>query len=383
MTKLGDNHIYRRLGVRPFINAADSYTTIGGSRMPHEVLEAMRQAAEHFVELDALHDRIGEEIARLTRNEAAMITSGAAAGIALCVAACVTGFDPSRKRSFPHLEQLKNEVIIHRCQRNGFDMAADVLGVHMIEVGDERATYAEELEGAIGPKTACILYFDTSQYAKAAIPVEKAADIARKRGVPLIVDAAAQLPPVDNLWRYTELGADLVIFSGGKTLQGPQSSGFIVGKKELVRACRMHAGPAADAVGRPMKVGREEMAGLLAAIERYVKLDHAAVRNRHERVTEIFMKELGSLGYKAERAYPGPTGQDYAFAMFDMRGASLTADDILRLMKDGEPAVLVALAREKENHFCLNPLHVADEEIPVIIERFKQLGPIEYVSSEA
>lgn len=380
MNKPGNGHIYDRLGVRPFINAADSYTTIGGSRMPQEVLEAMLQAAEHFVELDVLHDRIGAEIARLTNNEAAMVTSGAAAGITLSVAACVTGYEPGKKRSFPHLKGMKNEVIIHRCQRNGFDMAAAQLGVQIMEIGGLDGTSEFELEEAIGPNTACIIYFDTTQYVKGALPLEKAAHIARNRGVPFIVDAAAQLPPVDNLWRYTELGADLVIFSGGKTLRGPQSSGFIVGKKELVRACRLHAGPASDAVGRPMKVGREEMAGLLAAIERYLKLDHAAIRNRHEQAVEVFRRELEALGYKSERVFPGPTGQDYAFAMFNMRGANLTADDVLQFMKEGDPAILVGLAREKENHFCLNPLHVSDEEIPIIVERFKRLGPIVYES---
>ncbi|UVI32785.1 aminotransferase class V-fold PLP-dependent enzyme [Paenibacillus spongiae] len=371
---MDQNHIYSRLGVHPFINAADSYTTIGGSRMPPEIIEAMRQAAEHFVELDDLHDRIGERIAALTRNEAAMVTSGAAAGLAIAVAACIAGDDPVKRRAFPRLNGLRNEVILHRCQRNGFDRAVAQLGVTFAEVGGDAGTSVCDLEEAIGPRTACILYFDTSAFIRGALPLAEVIRIGRLHGIPVIVDAAAQLPPVDNLWNYTQQGADLVIFSGGKTLQGPQSSGLIVGRRELVRMCRMQAGPASDTVGRPMKVGREEMAGLLAAIERYLMQDHEALRCRHERVVETFCRELASLGYKGVREYPGPTGQDYAYAMFDMRGASRTAETIMRLMKDGDPAVLIGLARDGTDQFFLNPLHVKDEEIPLIIERFKALG---------
>ncbi|MCQ6557602.1 aminotransferase class V-fold PLP-dependent enzyme [Paenibacillus mendelii] len=372
-----DNHIYSRLGIRPFINAADSYTTIGGSRMPPAVLEAMRQAAEHFVELDVLHDRIGERIAELTRNEAAMVTSGAAAGLALTVAACIAGEDPAKRRAFPHLEGLRNEVIIHRCQRNGFDMTVAHLGVTIVEIGSEAGTTARELEDAIGPRTACILYFDTSAFIRKALPLDEVVRIARSKGTAVIVDAAAQLPPVHNLWRYTQRGVDLVIFSGGKTLMGPQSTGLIVGRKELVLMCRLQAGPASDTIGRPMKVGREEMAGLYAAIELYLKHDHEEIRSRHERVVETFCNELAALGYSTNRVYPGPTGQDYPYAMFDMRGTGRTAESIMQRMKSGEPAVLIGLARDGSNQFFLNPLHVKDDEIPIIIERFRELGPVE------
>jgi D-glucosaminate-6-phosphate ammonia-lyase len=373
-----NEHIYSRLGVKTFINAADSYTMIGGSRMPPEVLEAMQQAAEHFVELDELHDRIGERIADLTRNEAAMVTCGAAAGLTVSVAACITGYAPDKKRVFPNLNGLRNEVIIHRCQRNGFDMAVSSLGIRLIEIGGADATSTHELEESISPQTACIIYFDADPLLQGALPLDKVIDIARRCGIPVIVDAAAQLPPVHNLWRYTERGADLAIFSGGKTLCGPQSSGFIVGKKELVRSCRLHAGPAADAIGRPMKVGKEEMVGLCVAIERYLNQDHEAVRNRHERVVQTLCNELAALGYNTARAYPGPTGQDYAYAIIDMDGANLTAESIREWLKADEPAVLIGLARDETNRFFLNPLHLKDEEIPVLLEMFKRMGPIKY-----
>lgn len=378
MHQLESDHIINRLGVRPVINAADSYTIIGGSRMHPKVIEAMRQAAEHFVDLDRWHDSVGERIAVLTHNEAAMVTCGAAAALTVSVAACITGPRRDKKQVFPELRGMKKEVIVHQCQRNDFDTAVSRLGARIIEIGSKDGTSERELEQAIGPDTACILYFDTTQYAQGALPLHSVIRIARRCGIPLIVDAAAQLPPVDNLWRYTQEGADIAIFSGGKTLQGPQSSGLIVGREDLVRACRIHSGPASDAVGRPMKVSKEQMAGLYAAIERYINLDHAAVRRRHERIVEIFCKELGALGYKSERVYPGPTGQDYAFAMFDMRGASLSATEIMEHMKKGDPAIWVGLAREKSNHFCLNPLHLHDDEISLILERFRQLGTITY-----
>jgi L-seryl-tRNA(Ser) seleniumtransferase len=369
--------VYEQLGVTTYINAADSYTFIGGSRMPPEVIEAMRQAAEHFVDLDELHDRIGEELARLTRKEAAMVTSGAAAGLAIAVAACVAGDDPGRRRLFPHLDGMKSEVIVHRSQRNGFDAAVVRLGVSFVEIGSERGTDERELEAAIRPQTACILYFDSTDFS-GSLPLETVIRVAARHGTKVVVDAAAQLPPVENLWRYTSLGADLALFSGGKTLCGPQGSGLIVGKKQWVKACRCHAGPAADAVGRPMKVSREEMVGLYAALKRYISLDHQAVRERHDRMVEKICRELTALGYRAYRRYPGPTGQDYPLAMIDMRGADRRAAEIHQRMKTGNPAILVGLARDGSDRWFINPLHLRDDELDRVLSKIKSFGPAAY-----
>lgn len=375
-------NVYDKLGVRTLLNAADSYTILGGSVMPPEVMQAMEEASRHFVMLEELHDRVGEELARLTRNEAAMVTSGASAGLAIATAGLVTGRDITKTRKFPHLEGMKDEVIVLRCQRNGFDLAISQTGAKLVEVGDVESTFDWQLEAAIGEQTAGVFYFDSTTYSRGALPLDTVIRIAAARGVPVVVDSAAQLPPMDNLWRYTEMGADLVIFSGGKTLRGPQSSGFIVGRRELVAACRLNAGPAIS-IGRPMKVGKEEMCGLLAAVERYVGLDHAAEELRFEAMVERAVRELAACGYRTRRVYPGPTGQHYPRAAVSA-GERMTGAELQRRLAEGAPSVWVAHAPEM-NWDCsgganfrfdgifLNPLHLSDDDFELVLNRMKAL----------
>lgn len=194
--------LYERLGVKTYINAADSYTMIGGSRMPPEVVAAMAEASRHFVPLEELHLRVGARIAELTRNEAAVVTSGAAAGLTVATAACMTGTDEKLVRRIPSLDGVeKREVVIHRCQRNGFDMAIAQTGARLVEIGDVESTFAWQLEDAIGPRTACVVYFTSTQYDRGALPLADVIRIAEARGVPVVVDAAALQPPVGDRGR--------------------------------------------------------------------------------------------------------------------------------------------------------------------------------------
>lgn len=362
--------IYERLNVRTLINAADSNTILGGSLMPPEVLKAMEEASRHFVNLEELHRKAGERIAELTRNEAAVVTSGAAAALTVATAACITGTDIRKVRKLPLPEGPKHDAVLLRCQRNGFDLAIAQTGVNMVEIGNVEGTAAWELEDAITERTACVFYFVSTLYSQGALPLEEVIRVASARNVPVIVDAAAHLPPVENLWRYTEMGASMVIFSGGKTLRGPQSSGFIVGKKEWIEACRLHVG-AGISIGRPMKVGKEEIAGLVAAVERYMSLDHAAEKQRMERIVSEICGKLAEAGYKTRRRYPGPTGQDYPTAGVSRN--DLPATEIKRRLENGDPAVITGLSRDR-SEVVINPLHLQEDEVPVIIERLLNIG---------
>ncbi|TMV46233.1 aminotransferase class V-fold PLP-dependent enzyme [Paenibacillus mesophilus] len=362
---------YGKLGVTTVINAADSYTMIGGSLMPVEVTDAMAEAGRHFVSLEQLHLKAGEQIARLTRNEAAVITSGAAAALSVATAACMTGADTEKAREWPLHNGAKNEVVMHRCQRNGFDIAIRQTGATLVEIGDTAGTTAAQLEAALGDRTACIIYFDTPQYTQGALALEEVIRISGRKGIPVVVDAAAQLPPVSNLWRYTEMGADLVIFSGGKTLRGPQSSGFIVGKEHYVAACRLYTG-ARNSIARPMKVGKEEIAGLVAAIERYVNLDHEAMNEHYERLVDRLRTGLNEAGWNAERAYPGPTGQDYPLVHVKLNRPAAVAEQLSRQLLEGTPSILVALSPDKRS-LVLNPLHLQEDEVEQILSRMRAL----------
>ncbi|MBA3643813.1 MAG: aminotransferase class V-fold PLP-dependent enzyme, partial [Chloroflexia bacterium] len=248
--------VYAELGVEPVVNASATLTRLGGSRMPPPVVEAMARAAEAFVDLPQVQERVGQRIAELTNNEAAYVSSGAAAGIVLAVAACIAGTDPERIAAFP-CRPGEAEVIVHTSQRNGYDYAARQTGARMVEVGET----ADEMRAAITEQTACILWFAGAHYAEGALPLAEVIPIAREHGVPLLVDAAAQIPPVANLWHFTrDLGVDAAIFSGGKALRGPQCSGLVLGKPEIIAGCRANGNPN-HSIGRPMKAGKEELVG--------------------------------------------------------------------------------------------------------------------------
>ena len=268
---------YNDLGIKPIINAAATLTRLGGSRMPPPVVEAMAAGAQAFVDLPELQARVGAHIAELTHNQACYVACGAAAGVVLATAACIAGADPAAIAGFPKLDSRKNEVIVHRSQRNGYDYAIRQTGARLIEIGTQEVTQRGELDAAIGPQTACVVYFAGEHFARAAIPLPEVITIAHARGVPVLVDAAAQIPPIANLWRFTtELGADAAIFSGGKGLRGPQSSGLVLGRADLITACQANGNPNSS-IGRPMKVGKEELLGILAAVEWSLAQDEAAL----------------------------------------------------------------------------------------------------------
>ena len=305
--------IYEELGVAPVINASATLTRLGGSRMPPPVVTAMAEAAEAFVDLPELQRRVGRRIAELTQNEAAYVTSGAAAGVVLAVAACIAGTDPEKVAAFPCLAgEEQAEVVIHRSQRNGYDYAARQTGARMVEVGETAA----ELREAIGARTACVLWFAGEHFASGAPPLPKVVGIARERGVPTLVDAAAQIPPVANLWRFTrELGADAAIFSGGKGLRGPQSSGLGLGRADLIEGCRANGNPN-HSIGRPMKAGKEEVVGLLAAVEWSLAQDEGALLAGYEATVARWLAGLAGLpGVTAERGFPSEAGQPHARAI--------------------------------------------------------------------
>ncbi|MCL5026165.1 MAG: aminotransferase class V-fold PLP-dependent enzyme [Chloroflexi bacterium] len=270
---------YEQLGVKRIINARGTVTRIGGSLMPPEVLQAMNEAAQAFVNLDELNRKAGEVVARCTGAEAGMVCAGAASGMVLQVAACVAGADPARVRRLPDTTGMKNEIVIQKCHRNPYDHAWRMAGVRMVEIGLARTVFPWELEQAINEHTAAVAYTVAPWLGHEALPLPQVVEIAHKKGVPVIVDASATLPPAENLTRFVKMGCDMVTFSGGKGIMGPQSSGILCGRKDLIDAARMHASPN-HAIGRPMKVGKEEIAGLVTALQMYVNRDHAADMRR-------------------------------------------------------------------------------------------------------
>lgn len=364
---------YAELGVRPVINAAATLTRLGGSRMPPPVVEAMAAGADAFVDLTELHRLAGERIAGLTDNEACYIASGAAAGIALAVAACITGKDPARIARLPQFDGPPAEVIVHRSQRNGYDHAARQTGATLVEIGMAHTTQRWELEAAIGLRTACVLYFAGAHYAPGALPLFQVVEIAHARGVPVLVDAAAQIPPIANLWRFTrELGADVAIFSGGKGLRGPQSSGLVLGCRGIVEACYANGNPN-HSLGRPMKVGKEEMLGIVAAVEWSLAQDEGALLAGYEATVDRWLVGLrGIAGVSAERGYPSEAGQPHSRAIVRIAPPCPSSrDELVALLWEGDPRIAVSPAGD--DAIALNPQTLEPGEDRLVLDALRRL----------
>ena len=314
-SRVGDvaqESIYASLGIRTWINADTTISRLGGSLMPDVVLRAMIDASRHFVDMMQLEEAVGREIARMTHNDAALVCSGAAAGLYLATLACITGADERRVSSF-RAGRLnpseRREIVLQSAHRSPYGTQMRTAGAVIVEVGGALDTEEIDLVSAISDRTAAVAFMAGDHFARGSLPLETVIEVAHAAGVPVIVDAAAQLPPRANLWRFTQLGADLVIFSGGKQLRGPQCTGLIVGREDLVRACSLHAAPR-HGLGRAMKVGKEEVVGLLAAVRWYLAEDEAAELDRCERVVERWRTTLsGAPGVVAERSYPGEAGR--------------------------------------------------------------------------
>jgi len=364
---------YADLGVRPVINAAATLTRLGGSRMPPAVLEAMRAGGESFVDLVELQRRVGERIAGLTGNEACYISCGAAAGMAVAIAGCIAHDDPDAIHRLPDVAGPPPEVIVHRAHRNGYDQAARQTGARLVEIGAASGTSAADLEAALSPHTACVLYFAGAHYARGALPLAEVVGIAHARKVPVLVDAAAQIPPIASLWHFTcELGADAAIFSGGKGLRGPQSSGLVLGRQAIVEAC-IPNGPPNHSLGRPMKVGKEELLGVLAAVEWSLAQDETAVLKGYEQVVQGWLAGLADLpGVSVERGYPSEAGQPHSRAIVRLGPASaLARAALVAALWDMDPRI--AVGEVGLDAIALNPQTLEPGEEHVVLDALRRL----------
>jgi uncharacterized pyridoxal phosphate-dependent enzyme len=326
---------FRELGVRPFINAAGTYTAMTASLMPPEVIDAITYASKHYVMLDELHDRVGARIATLLHCDAAMVTSGAASALTLGTAAVLTGTDARKIVDLPNLAGLKSEVIIQKSHRFGYEHAVRNCGVRFVEVETR-----QDAERAITPQTAMMLFYNNNNPV-GRIRDEEFVEIGRTHGVPTLNDAAADVPPVENLWKYTRMGFDLVAFSGGKGLRGPQSAGLLLGRTDLIAAARLNAPPNGNTVGRGMKVNKEEMIGMLAALELFLAKDHAAERREFDARADAIRGGVASVpGVTAEIFVPEVANHvPHVRISWDTAARRMTPTDVVNKLRAGEPSI--------------------------------------------
>jgi L-seryl-tRNA(Ser) seleniumtransferase len=353
-----DAAIYARLGIRPVINGVGVVTYLGGSIMPPEVVDAMEQAARHFVPLSELQKKVGARIAELLGAPAAMVTCGCASAITLGTAACVAMGDPDKLRRLPDTTGMKNEIVQQKSHRGGYEQQMLLVGTKINWVETR-----EELDRAINDRTA-MLFFYNEMEPEGRIKRDEWIRVGKQRGVPTFNDAASDTPPVERLSQYVREGFDLVAFSGGKALLGPQCSGLLMGRKDLIEAAIPATSPNAS-IGRGMKVGKEEMVGLLAAVERYLKVDHEAEFKELDRRVEYMIKTLSKIpGLTADRHLP-PIANHVPHLSLTWTQAAFKFDagQVARQLLEGEPSIAISQRGERLLHVSVWMMRPGEHEI--------------------
>jgi D-glucosaminate-6-phosphate ammonia-lyase len=390
--------IYDELGLRTVINASGTLTRLGGSRMAPEVLAAMAEAAASFVPIDELQARAGEIIAEITGAESGYVVTGAAAGLSLGVAACVAGLDVGAMDRLPDTTGMRNEVVVQRGHRNAYDHAIRAAGVRMVEVGylgypGAGGTYPWQIAEAITERTAAVAcpILDTP----GAVSLPEVARIAHERGVPVIVDAAAELPPRANLRRFIEEGADLVVFSGGKAIGGPQASGILAGRADLIASVALQhqdmdvrpetwskrgllgegrlAGVPHQGFGRSMKVGREEIVGLLVALRRFVSgSDEDDLEQMQRRLDPIedALRDIPAIQVSRHV----PARKPVPSLRIELAGdcAGDRAYVVVNRLLEGEPSIAIDQSHAEHGRLSVNPQSVTAAEAEVIARRLRE-----------
>ena len=329
--------ILKELGIRTFVNAAGTYTAMTASLMHDEVVETIKQGAKKFAMLDEVQDKVGEKIAELCHAEAATVTAGCWSALVLGTAGVLTGMDMKKVAQLPDVTGMKAEVIVQKGHNIGYVHALTNTGAIIVEIET-----VQELEKSINEKTAMMWFLNT--YAPMGkIQHEEWVAIAKKHKIPTMIDMAADVPPVSNLWKYNDLGFDLVCVSGGKAMCGPQSAGILMGKKELIAAARLSAPPRGGNIGRGMKVNKEEILGMYVALEKYINQDHDAEWKMWESKIDSIKTAVNSIeGVTTEVSVPPIANHTpLLFIKWDESKVKTTNKDLMLKLRNGSPSIEV------------------------------------------
>jgi L-seryl-tRNA(Ser) seleniumtransferase len=332
------NALYARLGVRTFINAYGTLTTLSGTLMLPEVKRAMEEASTEFVPIHDLQKAVGKRLSELTGAESGFVTAGASAALCLATCAVTAGADAARINQLPDLTGMKSEIVIQKVHRNSYDHAFRMVGVKLVEAGT-----ADEVRKAISDRTAALAMVLSHNSLGHKVELDEMIAIAHSANLPLILDAAAEIPPADNMRRFVKMGADLVAFSGGKELRGPQCSGLLLGRKDLVDAAYVNSAPN-NRFARIAKVGKEEIVGLLTAVEIALKKDEAAELRQREAVLRRIADRLTGIPTVSTELIPNldPSHAPRLSVQWDESKFGLTVADMVTQLREEEPAIVTA-----------------------------------------
>lgn len=354
--------IFEKIGIKPYINAHDTYTVYGGSRMAENTLDAMRDIARHFVDFDELQKKVGEKIAEMTHNEAAYVTNGSAGAIQLAAAICMVKGNPFHFMRLPYCDDINKRIIVMRPQHNAYDKAIEEAGGEIVFIGDADETLEFELEGELKKGAACVFFFAPSQFERASMSLDRVIALSHRHNTPVIVDAAAQIPPKENLWYYTGvMGADMAIFSGGKTLCGPQDSGLIVGRRKYIDDCLKFGAPN-HGVCRSSKTSRESIVGLYIALENYMNMDAQKEDERLKALNRMMADIIEKTGcVKTYTVDKGPVGQTYQRLFMDITNGK-NAKDAEKYMREKG----IYIGRQGEETLYISPLNLTNDEAIIV-----------------
>jgi len=329
---------FKELGLRSYINAAGTYTALTGCIMRPEVMDAINYASKQYVQLEDIQERVGARISELLGCEDAQVTAGAFSAITLGTAGVLTGMDRKKAAQIPNdLTGMKSEVILQKSHNIGYSHAIRNTGVKLVLVETKK-----ELEKAINNKTAMLWYLNAHSE-NSQISHEEFLAIGKKNEIPTMNDCAADVPPVENLWKYTNMGYDLVCFSGGKGIKGPQSAGLLLGRKDLIQAARISAPPNGDTVGRGMKVNKEEVLGMLIALETYLNMDHEKEWKLWENQVKLISDKAKSVGgVETEIHVPEIANHVPSLRIsWDESKVKIKAADVREELRNGHPSIEV------------------------------------------
>jgi len=361
---------YEALGLKHVINATGTVTVLGGSVMPPEVVAAWAEASKHFVDLLELQDKVGQKIAQLLDVEAAMVTTGAAGALLLGTAAAVTRGDQKLISRLPDTTGAKNEVLIQKSHHSCYDNQLTDVGIRLIEV-ETSADVAKAITGQT-----VLMFFMNIAESIGKINREEWVALARQKKIPTLIDAAADVPPINRIAEFFKLGFDLVAISGGKAIRGPNDAGLLLGRKDLIEAAKRNANPHCGTIGRMMKVSKEDMIALLAAVERFVKLDHVAHMKEQERRIAVIEKALSDLPtIKFERIVPPIANHvPHLQITWDENHLKITRENVTRELADGDPRIRIGrVAGTGDKGILISVLTLQEGEERIVATRLCEI----------
>src|SRR5262245_7852726 len=362
--------VYESLGIKPVINATGTVTVLGGSVMPLEVVTAWAEASSCFVDLVELQDKVGAKIAKLLGVEAAYVTTGAAGAMFLGTAAAVTRGDKKLLGKLPDTTGMKNEVIIQKTHHSCYDNQLTGVGAKLVEVET-----AADVAKAISDRTAMMFFMNISVDA-GKIGREEWIALARKHKIPTLIDAAADVPPVGRVAEYAKMGFDLIALSGGKAMRGPNDTGLLLGRKELIAAAKLNANPNCGTIGRALKVGKEDMVALLAAVERFVRLDPAVEQKEYEHRISVIEKAVkGIPSIECEHISPEIANHmPHLQVAWDEKKVKITREKVTRELADGSPSIRIGRVSGTGDKGILFAVHTLQEgEAEIVAARVAEI----------